>query len=69
MIIPFLIVSSILSPPFVWLLLFWKVIPPEAKTKAWARADLIKCTVKHFGTYVWALWTLIWIVLVITIGF
>jgi len=69
MLIPFLIVSSLFTPPFVWLLIYFKILPPENKTKAWARADLVKCTLKHFGFYIWFLWALFWGILVITVGF
>jgi len=67
--IPFLIVTSIFSPPFIWLLIFWKVLPPEGKSLEWARSDLVKCTLKHPGTYIWAVWALLWISLAIVIGF
>jgi len=63
------IISSIFTPPLLWLLIFWKLIPPKGKTKAWARADLVLCTLTHPVTYIWAVWVLVWILLAIFAGF
>jgi hypothetical protein len=64
----FLIISSIFTPPLVWLLIFFKILPPKGKTKGWAQLDLVICTLKHPMFWAWVLWVAFWLYLVITAG-
>lgn len=64
----FFIISSIVTPPLFWLLMFFKILPPEDRTKGWAQIDLIVCTLKHYMFWAWILWTAFWLYLVITAG-
>lgn len=66
MFVPFLIISSVLTPPFVWLLVYCQVLPQGGRTLAEERADIIKCTLSHGGFYLWTVWAAFWAILTIT---
>lgn len=69
MILAFSIITSIVTPPFIWLIMLWKILPKAGRTLAQERKDLIKCTILHGGTYLWIAWTIFWGYVIIKVGF
>jgi hypothetical protein len=52
--IPFAILSFIITPPLLWLLLFSHLETEGDETLGEVQRHVLKCTLKHPFTWIWA---------------